>query len=112
MTVTLVTGASSGIGMEICRRLAANGHEVVNLSNVEPETDIPARTYLADFTDEKQTAEVLRRLTAEHAVDNLVNNAGITYVTPIEELDLDRWKRCSRSTCADQSSASRPSSRP
>jgi NAD(P)-dependent dehydrogenase (short-subunit alcohol dehydrogenase family) len=93
MTVTLVTGASSGIGMEICRRLAANGHEVVNLSNVEPETKIPARTYLADFTDGKQTAEVLRRLTSDYAIDNLVNNAGITYVTPIEELDLDRMEK-------------------
>jgi 3-oxoacyl-[acyl-carrier protein] reductase len=93
MTVTLITGASSGIGMATCRRLAASGHEVINLSIVEPETDIPARTYLADFTDKKQTAEVLRQLTSDYEIENLINNAGITYVTPIEKLDLDRMEK-------------------
>ncbi|WP_420227359.1 SDR family oxidoreductase [Pigmentiphaga litoralis] len=72
--------------------LAARGHEVINLSLEEPQDDLPATTYCADLTDRQATADVLARIIASHDVRMLVNNAGFTYVTNLESLDLDRMQ--------------------
>ena len=89
-TVSLVTGASGAIGGAIARRLAALGHEVINLSLEPPAEDLPAITYCADLTDQAGTARVLETIVSRHRVRNLVNNAGFTYVPRLADLDLDR----------------------
>jgi short-subunit dehydrogenase len=83
----LVTGASSGIGRAIALALAESGTPVVlvardtaRLDDLAAEVRVrhggEAEVLSADLTDAADRARVEHRLTAEPAVDLLVNNAG------------------------------------
>jgi uncharacterized protein len=86
--VALVTGASSGIGAEFARALAARGDDVVVVARdstrldalaegLEKEHGANVEILSADLTSKKGRAVVESRLeSAEPAVDLLVNNAG------------------------------------
>ncbi|HEY2149263.1 MAG TPA: SDR family oxidoreductase [Vicinamibacterales bacterium] len=87
--VALVTGANRGIGLEVCRQLAARGFHVVLTARNEEDAEragstihaagtgsvIPARLDVTDAGSIRELADDLsgRSLT----VDVLVNNAGI-----------------------------------
>ena len=82
--VTLITGASRGIGRSIALRLAQAGHTIINLSRSDPGVDFPGVTYRIDLGLADETMRVLDRVMAENTIDNLVNNAGTARVNPIE----------------------------
>jgi len=87
--VTLITGASRGIGRAIAGQQAALGDTVIGLSRRAPEDDFPGAYYTADLTDPDETADVLRRIGERHAVDRLVNNAGFFVPTRVEDTTLE-----------------------
>jgi NAD(P)-dependent dehydrogenase (short-subunit alcohol dehydrogenase family) len=76
MRVAVVTGASSGIGAELCRELRRRGWHVVGLSRrPAPEADEHEECDVADrATMEAVAARVLER---HPRIDLLANNAGI-----------------------------------
>ncbi|MGQ8880706.1 SDR family NAD(P)-dependent oxidoreductase [Delftia sp. NA_296.1] len=77
--VTVVSGASNGIGRAIAEALLAHGRAVVNLDYVLPDWSHPLLvSYQADLTSEQATAEAAARIAAAHNVVALVNNAGAT----------------------------------
>lgn len=87
---TLVTGVSRGIGRAIADALIADGHTVIGLSRTPPDNTFRGIFHRVDLTDRTAAAEMLAAVTAEHQVDNLVNNAGGGFHAPIEEITLDQ----------------------
>jgi 2-deoxy-D-gluconate 3-dehydrogenase len=100
----LVTGASKGIGSEICRVLADAGADIVAVARdrkglLEAKAAVEAlgRRCLvveADLaTVEGPRAAARAALEAWGAVDILVNNAGTTAVESILDTRLENWDR-------------------
>ncbi|MBD8736253.1 SDR family NAD(P)-dependent oxidoreductase [Sphingomonas sp. CFBP 13706] len=91
----LVTGSTAGIGLEIARRLASEGADVVVCGRNQAKldavaADIGARGVLAD----PATAEGAEALVAAVPdVDILVNNLGIYEAKPFGEITDDDWRR-------------------
>jgi NAD(P)-dependent dehydrogenase (short-subunit alcohol dehydrogenase family) len=98
--VSIVTGAASGIGREICLGLLAEGATVI-ANDINEEglgevcSDVNAHAVSGD-TSVPETAErlVAKALEVSRRVDLLVNNAGIGLPGPTENLTNERWQRC------------------
>jgi short-subunit dehydrogenase len=97
----LVTGASSGIGLEFARQLAANGHDLVvvardegRLKELAAEVSTEVEVLRADLTDPTDLAAVEARLSdASRPVDVLVNNAGFGTMGPFAQLPVEAEER-------------------
>lgn len=94
----LVTGASSGIGREIARQLAAAGTELVlvarneqRLVELAESLDVDCQVLVADLGERSELSIVEERLLdSSSPIDLLVNNAGFGHTGPIDELDIER----------------------
>jgi short-subunit dehydrogenase len=105
-TTALVTGASSGIGREIARQLAARGTNIVAVARdeerlqalarevAEARGDVEVEVLPADLSDPAELAKVEDRLAGgARPVDLLVNNAGFGTYGKFAELDRDGEER-------------------
>lgn len=89
MTTALITGASSGIGYELARCFARDGHDVVLVARREERLrelsdelqrayDITAHVLPADLTRTESPREIWEHLTSQNIdIEFLVNNAGL-----------------------------------
>jgi len=104
-TVALVTGASSGIGAAIARRLAAEGAAVALVARrLDRLDDLAARigsdegtralVLQANVTDQGQAVAAVERTASELGrLDIVVNNAGVMLLGPALESPIDEWDR-------------------
>jgi NAD(P)-dependent dehydrogenase (short-subunit alcohol dehydrogenase family) len=95
MSRYLVTGANRGIGLEMCRQLAARGDEVIAVCRqVSPELQHLA-VQIIDGVDVSQAEDVtrLQQVLAGVSLDVLVNNAGILARDHLAELDFASIER-------------------
>jgi len=100
----LVTGSTSGIGLGIATRLAAEGANIIlngfgDAKEIERLRSGLASTYktsvVYDGTDMSKgdaIAAMMKSALAEFgAVDILVNNAGIQHVAPVDDFPVAKW---------------------
>jgi NAD(P)-dependent dehydrogenase (short-subunit alcohol dehydrogenase family) len=94
-TVTLVTGATGGIGRAICTALKAAEATVIATDLGAEGSDVDCDLYLPhDVTSEVDWQRVGTEIEARYGrLDGLVNNAGISIVTKIESTPLSEWHR-------------------
>ncbi|MFB9315254.1 SDR family NAD(P)-dependent oxidoreductase [Nocardioides plantarum] len=99
----MITGATGGIGVAVCRRLAEEGAALV-VTDVDEDacrlavdslTDPGRHLALAlDVTDEGQWRSVVAMVEARGAgLAALINNAGIGSLATVEEETIDRWNQ-------------------
>ncbi|GAB2179274.1 3-hydroxybutyrate dehydrogenase [Dongia sp. agr-C8] len=102
--VALVTGSTSGIGLAVLEKLAAEGADVVMngfgdptaietiRSGLEQRYSVRVRYDGADMSKpEEIEAMVEAARQAFGSLDILVNNAGIQHVEPIETFPVEKW---------------------
>jgi Short-chain dehydrogenases of various substrate specificities len=96
----IVTGASSGIGYAISKKLSALGYEVFGIGRNFEQTKWQAEDcvhpIVCDVLDTNKLCASLKQIMAQHQVYILVNNAGIGYYGPHEELSPDKLKKLVR----------------
>jgi uncharacterized protein len=88
MKLAVVTGASSGIGKEICLRLLSLGYSVTGVSRTISDDIIKHEKFSAiqsDLSNEKETLTLCKKLKNENAFI-LINAAGFGKFEPHEEL--------------------------
>ena len=91
MKTAVVTGATSGIGLAISRKLIESGFKVHGIGRDFSKTEISDEHFIewiCDVTDSpglEHTARDILRVEPE-GIDVLVNNAGVAYFGPHEEL--------------------------
>ena len=100
--IVLVTGATSGFGVSIARRFAADGHRIIatgrrteRLAALAAELgDAVALTLPLDLRDRAAVARTIAALPSDlAAVDLLVNNAGLARgLEPAQRAELDDWE--------------------
>jgi len=103
--VSLVTGASRGIGRGIALAFAREGADVVVncSSSVEVASEVAhdikalgrrALVIQADVSNKAQVEAMVNKTISEFGkIDILVNNAGISVVGASEDLEESRWRR-------------------
>ena len=102
----LVTGASAGIGLAICRELLGFGAQVLMVAR-DPEALETARMELeeefpgpedavlalpADVSDDEQRVEILDWVADQGGLNILVNNAGTNLTRPALDYGEDQWR--------------------
>jgi NAD(P)-dependent dehydrogenase (short-subunit alcohol dehydrogenase family) len=85
--VALVTGGGRGLGAAICGELAQAGYEVI-AADLRFAKECPWRTLKLDLSSE---GEIVKAVGGLDRLDVLVNNAGIDFTLPIEELSAHQW---------------------
>lgn len=98
----LITGASSGIGLELAQLFAADGANLILVARSEDKLrlladelktqyEITIHVIPKDLADPNAPQEIYDELQAGNiAVDVLVNNAGVGALGPVAELDTRR----------------------
>src|SRR5437016_4470580 len=101
----LVTGASSGIGLDLARVLAGNGHPLVIVAHgrerletvaaqLGSEFRVPVKAYAKDLAEPSAAEELWADLRdAGISVDILVNNAGIGLYGELQNESVDALRR-------------------
>ncbi len=86
----VVTGASSGIGEAIARRLLENGCDVVTLQRRPPRLKHERlQHYAVDLADPAAAQAAAREVAAVHPVRYLVNNAGANRPGLLEQATIE-----------------------
>ena len=100
--VALVTGATGGLGTDMCKRLHEDGYKVVGNYRSKEKADEWLKTmkssgleislFQADVADYNSVTAMIEKIEAEiGSIDILVNNAGITRDGRFSKMSYEDW---------------------
>lgn len=98
-TISLVSGAASGIGLEAFRKLSQNGSVVVACdidpsidkiaSDISRETGVRSLPFIVDLSNEEDIRDMFRKVVQEAGgIDIVFNNAGVLKSAPFDEVEV------------------------
>lgn len=102
--VIIVLGATGGIGLELCKNLAATNSKIVMiyncnvtgvefLKNIYKDSRAEAQFYQCDVRSEASVRDVFAMIVKENEkIDVLVNLVGIASDRPVAFMGVDEWK--------------------
>ncbi len=86
----IVTGGSTGIGLEICEQFLAAGYTVLNLSRRPADIEHPnLHNFNIDLGEREKTRVLAEDLASRFDVDTVVHNAGLIRADLIEDVKLE-----------------------
>ena len=94
MKTLLVTGASRGIGFEICTQAASKGYQVIALSrNIKPLLDIEnIYPFAVDLSYENAIQDFIKTISKSFSkIDALINSAGSLINKPFLETSYEEF---------------------
>lgn len=94
----IVTGASSGIGLEISKTLCRLGYEVFGIGrkfDIE-FTDHQFHKIICDILDTEKLCDTVKNIASRNHITVLINNAGIAYYGLHEELNAKKIQQMVR----------------
>ncbi len=99
--VAVITGASQGIGKAIAEVFAEAGSSLIllsrnktkleeNIKQLKANSHKPiAKYHILDVSDSESVEKIFKEI---GNVDILINNAGIHFTSPVESMDIKKWK--------------------
>tara|TARA_B100001248_G_C27252481_1_gene394474 strand:- start:31 stop:750 length:720 start_codon:yes stop_codon:yes gene_type:complete len=100
MKKALITGATGGIGLEICKFLGVD-HEIYilgrneeKLKNLSNKFSFIQEYFVCDISDNKSLIDFFEKISKKNLqIDVLVNNAGVTDDSLFLRMDLKKWNK-------------------
>jgi NAD(P)-dependent dehydrogenase (short-subunit alcohol dehydrogenase family) len=91
--VAIITGAAQGIGRRTAELLSERGYQLALIDLKEPAIE-GALTHTGDITNESVVAAFAEKVFAKYKrADVLVNNAGISHISPAEKIPAAEYRR-------------------
>lgn len=87
-SVSVITGASKGIGLATAKLLSQQGHQTIGLARSAPP-EFPGEFIEVDLAQKEDTAKIAREIANNYQVTHLVNNVGLVRSETLAEVDLD-----------------------
>lgn len=103
--VAVVTGGSSGLGVQFAKVLANQGAKIALVArreeklievkaSIADEYGVEVEYYTCDVADADKVSEVIDSIEKDFGkIDILVNNAGLGLVYPATDYPVDEWKK-------------------
>lgn len=102
--ITLITGASSGIGRETALYFSQKGHPIIIICNKNTEglnelkslikgNNGIVESFIADVSSYEEMSDIFNILSQKNFLpDILINNAGISHIGLLQDMTSDEWK--------------------